>query len=127
MYVVTHASAIGEHRAARLLARVPRVKYQMAAQISTMADAAFERIVKKLKKFAIDRRDVVPSSIARPTDSESCATIAVTITAATTSRRTDQVRAHAGVRSMRSPYRRAGDRSRRIASRQAAGRAGGAR
>ena len=57
--------------AARLLARVPRVKYQMAAQVKTIADAAFERIVKKLKKFAITVMTSCPLPIARPTDSES--------------------------------------------------------
>ena len=52
------------------------MKYQIAAQVRTTTDAAFERIVKKLKKFATMVPTSSPLSTAREIDSESCATIA---------------------------------------------------
>ena len=73
----------------------------MAAQARTTADAAFERIVKKLKKFTTIVPTSLPLSTARETESASWATIAATMTAEMTSRRIDQVRAQPGVRIMR--------------------------
>src|SRR6478735_2639390 len=97
MYVVTHASDSASAGGSATACR-PRAKNHSAAHTRTTAAAAFERIVKKLKKFAAVVATSLPSSAAVPIDFASCAMIAAAIIAATARRMTDQVRAHAFVR-----------------------------
>ena len=66
--MVTQARAIASPRGSARRG-VPRVKYQSAAHTSTTADAAFERIVKKLKKFAMTVGTIV-AGLDRPPDRE---------------------------------------------------------
>ena len=111
MYVVTHARATAMPVGSASFP-LPRVKNHTAATASTTAAETLERIVKKLKKFAMSVGTWRPASIPLEIVRTNCAMTAAAMSTAIATRATDQISTHLGeaVQArgdvIRTPYRR---------------------